>query len=58
MKSKRLKVAEMLDLQGVEGVYCLACKPRKISQNIVSQWYKVVRKVVSLRGKHLKCNEW
>ena len=54
MKSKWLKVAEMLDLQGVEGVWCLACKPRKISQNIVSQWYKVV----SLRGKHLKCNEW
>lgn len=53
-----MKVAEMLDLQGLEGIWRLACKPRKVSQNIVSQWYKVVRKVVSLSGKHLKCNEW
>ena len=58
MRSKRPKVAEMFDLQGLEGVWRLACKPRKVSQNIVSQWYKVVRKVVSLSGKHLKCNEW
>ena len=58
MRSKLPKVVEMLDLQGMEGIWRLACKPRKVSQNIVSQWYKVVRKVVSLSGKHLKCNEW
>ena len=53
-----MNVAEKLDFQGIEGIGYMTGKPRKVSQNIVSQWYKVVRKVVSLSGKHLKCNEW
>lgn len=58
MKSKCVNVAEKLDFQGIEGIGCLLKEPRKVSQNIVIQWYKVVRKVVRLSGKHLKCNEW
>ncbi len=58
MRSKDWKVDEMLDFQGIEGIRCLLEEPRKVSQNIVSQWNKVVRKVVRLSGKHLKCNEW
>ena len=56
MKSNYWKVAEMLDFQVVEGIKCLLEEPRKVSQNTAIQWYKVVRKVVSLSGKHLKCN--
>ena len=52
MRSKCVNVAEMLDFQGIEGIRGLSEEPRK-----VSQWYKVVRKVVSLSGRHLKCNE-
>lgn len=53
-----MNVAEKLDFQGIEGIGCMTGKPRKVSQNIVIQWYKVVRKVVRRSGKHLKCNEW
>ena len=31
MRSKLPKVVEMLDLQGMEGIWRLACKPRKVS---------------------------
>ena len=58
MKSNYWKGAEMLDFQVVEGIGCLLEEPRKVSQNIAIQWYKVVRKVVRLSNKHLKCNEW
>ena len=58
MKSNYWKVAEMLDFQVVEGIKCLLEEPRKVSQNTAIQWYKVVRKVVRMSGKHLKCNEW
>ena len=58
MKNKCVNMAEMLDFQVVEGIKCLLEKPRKVSQNTAIQWYKVVRKVVRLSGKHLKCNEW
>ena len=58
MKSNYWKVAEILDFQVVEGIKCLLEEPRKVSQNIAIQWYKVVRKVVRLSNKHLKCNEW
>lgn len=58
MKSKCVNVAEKLDFQGIEGIGCLLEEPRKVSQNIAIQWYRVVRKVVRLSGKHLKCNEW
>lgn len=58
MKSNYWKVAEMLDFQVVEGIKCLLEEPRKVSQNTAIQWYKVVRKVVRLSNKHLKCNEW
>ena len=52
MRSKRLKVAEMLHLQCLEGVWRVACKPRKVSQNIVSQWYEAVIKMVSVSGNY------
>ena len=58
MKNKCVNAAEMLDFQVVEGIGCLLEEPRKVSQNIAIQWYKVVRKVVRLSNKHLKCNEW
>ena len=58
MKSNYWKVAEILDFQVVEGIKCLLEEPRKVSQNTAIQWYKVVRKVVRMSGKHLKCNEW
>ena len=53
-----MKVAKMLDLQGLEGIGYMTGKPRKVSQNTAIQWYNVVRKVVRMSGKHLKCNEW
>ena len=58
MKSNYWKVAEILDFQVVEGIKCLLEEPRKVSQNTAIQWYKVVRTVVRMSGKHLKCNEW
>ena len=58
MRNKCVNVAEKLDFQGIEGIKCLLEEPRKVSQNTAIQWYKVVRKVVRMSGKHLKCNEW
>lgn len=58
MRSKCVNVAEKLDFQGIEGIGYMTGKPRKVSQNTAIQWYKVVRKVVRMSGKHLKCNEW
>ena len=51
-------MAETLDFKWIQGIKCLLEEPRKVSQNTAIQWYKVVRKVVRLSGKHLKCNEW
>ncbi len=53
-----MNVDEKLDFQGIEGIGYMTGKPRKVSQNTAIQWYKVVRKVVRMSGKHLKCNEW
>ena len=58
MKNKCVNVAEMLDFKGIQGIKCLLEEPCKVSQNTAIQWYKVVRKVVRLSNKHLKCNEW
>lgn len=48
MRSKCVNVAEKHDFQGMEGIRCLFKEPRKVSQNIAIQWYKVVR----LSGKY------
>lgn len=58
MRNKCVNVAEKLDFQGIEGIGYMTVKTRKVSQNTAIQWYKVVRKVVRMSGKHLKCNEW
>ena len=52
MRSKCVNVAEKLDFQGIEGIGYMTGKPRKVSQNTAIQWYKVVRKVVRMSGKH------
>ena len=44
MKSKNWKVAGMLDLKGMEGIWRLPRKPCKVSQNITKPWFKVTRK--------------
>lgn len=53
MRNKCVNVAEKLDFQGIEGIGYMTGKPRKVSQNTAIQWYKVVRKVVRMSGKHL-----
>ena len=58
MRNKCVNVAEKLDFQGIEGIGYMTGKSRKVLQNTAIQWYKVVRKVVRMSGKHLKCNEW
>ena len=52
MRNKCVNVAEKLDFQGIEGIGYMTGKPRKVSQNTAIQWYKVVRKVVRMSGKH------
>ena len=52
MRNKCVNVDEKLDFQGIEGIGYMTGKPRKVSQNTAIQWYKVVRKVVRMSGKH------
>ena len=52
MRNKCVNVAEKLDFQGIEGIGDMTGKSRKVSQNTAIQWYKVVRKVVRMSGKH------
>lgn len=52
MRNKCVNVDEKLDFQGIEGIGYMTGKSRKVSQNTAIQWYKVVRKVVRMSGKH------
>ena len=45
-------MTETLDFKWIQGIKCLLEEPRKVSQNTAIQWYKVVRKVVRMSGKH------